>query len=599
MKLYKNIWKRIGAMVIAVSMALSFGINMMAVDVNASEDDELTSTQRNSINMLNYMTVLTQKVNASKGNQMVLESEYSSLVNDIYPNAVDDTTQTQITDLMDTINEYRMISVKRERLQFIYDQNRASAMRQAIPNPVGLLSVVQSGNMLKAAVSVLYMTADSVSSYKTAASQADLEFIKDGWELDDAESEALHNSTKKQLSYMLSMVRDYDLPGDYALNKESVEDFVSWSSKPESSLVSKIEWLESHDDTYREFGPYWLELAKDYFNSGNYKKCLKSIKKYETVSTRIFRKDIDYAMALPMAIVSAKETMKPSEYRKTADKYCATILSNTKDSDWSVRYFVAQIYMDLYAISKDKKYINEAYDIAVDNVNVLVSSQKDFNDAYLKDLEKVEPGKNATKREKKEIKAYNKQAKEERKIAMPPVNEALYLNCDMLFGLAEEKKIKDSQKKKIDAILHEDGNSLFLTKVLDDRFWFEKNEKKLDTSKIDIEFDGDSMVVPGTCVSDRTVIKVAVNGSKGKTWINDWAVTDVDRPKEFKDCSEFVAAFKSKTGKDYDYKEGETVTVYVITVKDSPKKYVDFKYKVVAEKKAFVFNGVGFERITK
>lgn len=74
MKLYKNIWKRIGAMVIAVSMALSFGINMMAVDVNASEDDELTSTQRNSINMLNYMTVLTQKVNASKGNQMVLAS---------------------------------------------------------------------------------------------------------------------------------------------------------------------------------------------------------------------------------------------------------------------------------------------------------------------------------------------------------------------------------------------------------------------------------------------------------------------------------------------------------------------------------------------
>ncbi len=44
-----------------------------------------------------------------------------------------------------------MITEKRERLEFIYEQNRAQALRQAIPNPMGLLSVVQSGNYLKAA----------------------------------------------------------------------------------------------------------------------------------------------------------------------------------------------------------------------------------------------------------------------------------------------------------------------------------------------------------------------------------------------------------------------------------------------------------------
>ena len=85
-----------------------------------------------------------------------LESAYSSLVNDIYPNAVDTNTQAQITSLMDTIEEYRMIAVKRNRLRFIYEQNRAQALRQAIPNPMGLLSAVQSGSLLKAAVSVLY-----------------------------------------------------------------------------------------------------------------------------------------------------------------------------------------------------------------------------------------------------------------------------------------------------------------------------------------------------------------------------------------------------------------------------------------------------------
>ena len=43
---------------------------------NQSETDQLSSTQRNSVNMLNYMSVLKQKVNTEKGNQLLLESAY-------------------------------------------------------------------------------------------------------------------------------------------------------------------------------------------------------------------------------------------------------------------------------------------------------------------------------------------------------------------------------------------------------------------------------------------------------------------------------------------------------------------------------------------
>ena len=82
---------------------------------------------------------------------------------------------------MDTIANYQMITEKRNRLEYIYEQNRAQALRQVIPNPVGLLSAVESGSLLKAAASVLYMAVDSASSYKAATSQADLQYIqKDG-----------------------------------------------------------------------------------------------------------------------------------------------------------------------------------------------------------------------------------------------------------------------------------------------------------------------------------------------------------------------------------------------------------------------------------
>lgn len=380
-----------------------------------TEEYDLTLTQRNSINMLNYMSTLTQKINAASGNQLLLESAYTSLVNDIYPNAVDTKTQSQITSLMDTIENYRMIAVKRERLEYIYEQNRAQALRQAIPNPVGLLSAVQSGSVLKAAASVLYMAVDSASSYKAATSQADLQFIQEGWELEDEETAELHNSTKNALTYMLNMVRDYDFDGDYALSEEAIKDFVQWSGKPDSQLISKIEWFESHEETYRGFGPYWLEMVKDYYNSTNYAACLEALRQYEAVSTRIYRKDIDKATALPMTIIAAKELLSEAEYIELAKQYCAEIYDNTKDADWSLRYFAAQIYMDLYALTKDKSYLDSAYEIAFNNVNVLVDEQRNLNAAYIGELQEAVVDKEATKREKREVKEYNKLLKAERK----------------------------------------------------------------------------------------------------------------------------------------------------------------------------------------
>ena len=563
------------------------------------EGNELTPTQRNSINMLNYMTVLAQKVNESKGNRLFLESAYSSLENDIYPNSVDRETQARILGLMDTINQYRMIEVKRKRLEFIYEQNRAQAMRQAIPNPVALLSVVQSGSVLKAALSVLYMAADSVSSYQSAASQADLQFIKDGWELDDAESAELHNSTKDALSYMLNMVRAYDLPGDYALNQESVENFVFWSSKPYSQIVSKIAWLEKEYDTYKAFGPYWLELAKDYYDSKDYEKCLEAIAQYESVSTRIFRKDIDYANALPMAVISAKETMSGSDYVVAASNYCDLIVQNTKDPDWSLRYFAAQIYLDLYNITGEDSYLEDAYKIVFDNVNnILVDNQRELNRTYLEEIQEVKTEKDATKREKEEAKQYNKLIKEERKTALPPVDEALYLNCDLLFLLAEKKNVPTSERKRIESILHENGEEIFLTKALDNQFWFGTRNSKLNSKRVPVEFDGNSLQIPAVFISDKSTVTVIVSGKDGTRVINDWEVTEVRRPKN-SGIEDFLVILQSKDGKAYKYQAGEEIVIRIVPVEETPDKYYDVEFVVKAVKKAFVFNGIEFERVMK
>lgn len=560
-------------------------------------EDDLSPTQRNSINMLNYMSTLTQKVNESSGNQMLLEELYSSLVSDMYPNAVDTKTQAQITSLMDTIANYQMITEKRNRLEYIYDQNRAQALRQAIPNPVGLLSAVESGSLLKSAASVLYMAVDSASSYKAATSQADLQYIQEGWELEDQEKAELHNSTKSALNYMYDMVRDYDIDGDLALSQEHIEDFVEWSGKPESQLVSKTEWFKSHEDTYREFGPYWLELVKYYYNMEDYAKCLESIRQYESLATRIYRKDLEKATVLPMVIVSAKETLAEDEYIKLADQYCSEICDNTGDEDWSLKYYAAQIYMDLYTLTEDKTYLEAAYKIARDNVIVLADNQRILNKTFMADVQEIESKKDDSESKKKETKKYNKLLKKERKIALPPVSEALYLNADLLFALAKELDVSEEEKETIEAILHENEDAIFLAKSLDQRFWFEEKYKDFDIDKINISFDGDKLSIPASCVTDRVDIQVIVSGKKKETIIEDWTVTKVKRQKKSKDCSEFIATFESEKAKDYKYKSGDKISIKVMPVADTPNENMVFQYAVKADKKFLVFDGVKLERM--
>ena len=186
----------------------------------------LSDTQRNSINMLNYLAVVTQEINASKGSRLFLEETYSTLINNTDPSTVDEWTLAEYDSLLDTLEDYRLIAVKRERLQFVYEQNQAQALRDAVLNPLGLLSATRSFDLVSIVPSIVYMAVDSATSYQSSSAAADLQFIQDGWALDDEEAAVLHNRRKDTFSYMICMVSDYGLPGYMALSESAVERYV-------------------------------------------------------------------------------------------------------------------------------------------------------------------------------------------------------------------------------------------------------------------------------------------------------------------------------------------------------------------------------------
>ena len=553
--------------------------------------DGMTDEQRNSMNMLNYLAVVTQEIHEAKNSRLFLENAYSQLLSNTHPNAIDHGTLVHIEDMLDTLEGFRMIQEKRERLEFISEKQKAEAIRAAVPNPLGLISATQSKNLLKIAASVIYMTVDSATSYSAAKDQAQMQYLEQGWELADEEAEELHDSRKGTFSYMVKTVTAYDLPGDLALSEDAVNEFVK--IKNNDNVARRISFLEFNEDIYKGLGMYWLTLAESYFENGQHEKGLETLSTYEKLNSQIFRKDYDYAKILPLAICSAGEVYDGEKYVQTVEYYIRQIEANTDSDDWAAHYFAAQAYISLYSDTKDSNYLEKAYRLVKNNVTQLADVQEQLNEQYLAEIKTLEIPDDATKDKKHEIKEYNKMLKETRKTELPPVCEPFVLNCDLLFALADELRISPLEKTKIDQILHSGDAPLFLDVLLDNKYSFALDS--LDITALEIEFTGSELRVPASLLATTSKISVEVSAENSQAKFDDFVVSKVERDETGFEM--FDVILESDTAGDYDYAEGMTVAIRIETTQNS-KDDVVIEYRVVPVKKAYVFNGIDFERVS-
>lgn len=529
-----------------------------------TEEELLNEEQKNSVAMLNYLATLSQEINASKNSRMFLEEAYASLINNTNPEKVNELTESHMSSLLDIIEKYRLINVKRERLQYIYDQNKAMAIKEAVPNPVAVLSAASSLDLKRLAGSVIYMAVDSYSSYKSYNNELDNEYLQDGWVLDDEEAANLHDSRKRAFMFMIEIVREDNLPGELALSESAVENFVKW--KNNENVNQRLQFLESEEKTYKAFGNYWLELTECYYEKGNYDKCLDSIAKYEELQSEIFRKDYYLAQMMPKAIAAAAEVYSEDEYIPVAEKFIGILLDNTESSEWSLKYFAAQMYLDLFAKTNDSKYLNEAYEIAKNNVNYLIEQQENLNNTYLTDVKEIEIPDDASKEEKKKIKEYNKSLNNERKTELPPVYEPLILNCDLLFALAEELNIETSEKINVNGILE----GTFITETYADRYTFD-SAWEIPTTK----FNKTEITLPASLLAEGSTIKVTVTeGGKTKSY-EDWTVKKVER--NGKTVDKFEVTLKSEKAKKQEWSENTTVKLEIIDGENYESTVINYK----------------------
>ncbi len=549
-----------------------------------AEELGLSEQQMNSFSMLYYLAITAEEIRTSKDNRLILDDIYTSLLNDINPGSIDETTQDHLKNLRDIIKSYINISVKRERLQYIYNQNKAASMRSAVPNPLAILSVTNSFDWKKLVLSVAFTAVDSYNNYKTAENAAEQEFFMSGWELDDEETATIQKNRERAFDYMVDIVQEYDLDGKLTLSEKAIETFAEICAI--EPVQQKIRRLESEEETYKLLGNYWLELTECYYETDKYEKCLSSIERYNELATGIYRKDYNYVQVLPKVIVATQNVYKGTEYEEMVGAFVNDIMKNTSTDEWAIRYFAAQVYLDLYARTEKQEYLDSAFNIAYDNVTILLDEQQELNSTYLADVEEVtitEPDyrflsedekkerEKLYKAELKQLKVYNKSLKEKRETELPTLYEPLILNCELLFALAEEMNITASDKADIEAILQTKSGGVFLSQIINRRYSFNTN-----TENYSIEFNKSEVVVPVNLMTDASSVVIKVTDNNKTTTFDDCMVSEVVR--DGKTIDTFFTHITSKQMKDYEWTENSKVTIEIHNGDNF--ETLTFRYKV-------------------
>lgn len=565
---------------------------VVSPDLPDNATDIFTQKQLNSVAMLNYLAIIAEEIYVSKDNRLLLEDIYTSLLNNTNPDKIDEITQDHLNNLLDIIKEYRMIALKRDRLQFVYNQDKANAIKSAVPEPLAIMSVFKSSNWIQLVASIAYTAVDSYNNYKSDADNADYEFLLNGWELDDEESKSIQVNRERAFNYMIDIVREYDLSGDLTLSENAVKEFAQKCTT--DNVYLKMQFLESEEDTYKMLGLYWLELADCYYEIAEYQKCLDCVERYNQLATGIFRKDHNYVDILPKAIVAAQQVYKGNEYIQRIQAFADDLINNTDHNEWSLRYFAAQVYLDLYTKTDNIEYLQRAYDIALDNVSRLVDEQQKLNDTYLADVQEVELEeaderfltddekkelKKQQKEEQKRLKAYNKMLKETRKTELPPLYEPLILNCDLLFALAEQLDIDHSEQNKIQKILETDDNGVFVSDTINERYSFDWH-----SDAYTIDYNKNKIIIPAKLLAQGATVTVTVKDGTGNQTFDDWMIAKVTR--ENNDIETFYAHLSSNAIKSFEWSVGAEITIE-ISIGENYEPLV-FRYEVTEYKDSFL-----------
>jgi hypothetical protein len=405
-------------------------------------------TAKTSVAMLNYLATESLTIEMSKDNRLVLSEIRRKIENITNPAIVDIQTQGYLDRLLQSLTNMSLSTIQRDRLEMIYENEKAQALSQSLPNPLYLLSM-RNTNPLQLIASAALMTLDSFMRYKSASNSADFNYLLGNLDLKKEDILVLANLTGDYFNYMIDISRAYNLDVSESINRDSISNFVRYSL--DDNLERRLQWFDDNRVLYANYGAYWLRLADTCYDLGLYDRCISAVQRYENIQTPVFRNDHDYASVIPKVILSASNIHGDSiTYQRLAVQYLEKMLNNIIEEDWALRYFAAQAYISLAGIGNREQNLNSAYNLLVTNITYLSRKQEENMNQY---LIPVTDDNTLPKRQREEAEKINKELRDKRSKELPPLHSGLVLHCQVIFALMDELNLNPVQRNRVKNIL--------------------------------------------------------------------------------------------------------------------------------------------------
>ena len=440
--------------------------------------DAKTQAMHNVIAMLNWLTVSSQRISSSRASRMDLEDLYSELVNDVKPGCVDDTTLDYMNRLQKKIFKFRMLEDQRNQIQYMRDQAEMQAKWKAVASA--------ASEKISSGLDLCVNLAGGFFTWQQAMYDAQMSFAQNKWALNADEQKELDDLRSETFNYMRNIAKEYGLQDNQTLNETSVQEFVRYEAETDDYL--RIKYFEPRKDIYALYGGYWLNLARSYYNLGEWQKCLDAIESYRALSIQIFRQDRELASVLPLAINAVSRlSNSDAKFISRAEPYLKLLQQNAPDNEWRMHFSAALILLEFCQRTPDinmdtrRTYFDRAYDEIMLVLPGLIKEQRSQHTRWLV--------------------SYNTSQ-------LPPVYEPLRRFIELLHEMqnAAGDSFKD-RASELDRLLHSNGEALFVNAYMEGQSWFAgKDTKTYNTTWISA-FNG----------TDRFEIKLPVSQVLGES----------------------------------------------------------------------------------
>lgn len=337
---------------ILILLIMSFSIpSLFAVN---TPEEELKLTRK--------LLYETSRVLVSQNNRTVLDEIYSF---DWYPD-ISLTNSHYIADFRNDISEFKSIDVKRERLEYIYNQKKSMEIASLVPNALSVATVAfSSGDPKRAIISIAGTVLSSINSYLTTKQKNELEMIQEQWNLDDEASKVFNNLTNSIFINLTALSHNYGFSRFDFASPETIKDFVRIAEDENTTAKDIIMRFVGNrtEEELSKFSDYWRIIATAYYELEDYKSALSSIKKYEECFEDVFYHDENYAQMMMIKAYCIDElSIDKTEIVDELVKIADAIYNNFLEGEgWVQKYYCYQLYMDIADYTGDKSYLVKAF----------------------------------------------------------------------------------------------------------------------------------------------------------------------------------------------------------------------------------------------